>query len=409
MARTRSRLTALKVASIKKPGLYADGGSLYLRVAREGSKGWIFRFTVRGRTRDAGLGSYPTISLVKARESTDEYRRQVAAGIDPIEARNEERAAKRLDAARALTFEQCAKSYMASHEVGWKNDKHRAQWRSTLATYAFPVIGALPVKAIDTQLVLNILEPIWTTRPETASRVRGRIEVILSWAKVRGYRDGENPAQWRGHLDHLLPAKGKVRKVVHHAALPYSNIPAFLSCLRRQSSPSARALEFLILTASRTSESLGACWSEIDLARRVWTIAAERMKAGREHRVPLSPRACEILSELMQLRQSEFVFPGTKLGRPLSQMTVAMLLRRIGYGHVTVHGFRSTFRDWAAECTSFPGEVSEMALAHVVSNAVEAAYRRGDMLDKRRKLMEAWGGFCGGESGVVLSLSTKAR
>ena len=255
MARTRSRLTAIKVASIKKPGLYADGGSLYLRVAQGGSKGWIFRFTLGGRTRDAGLGSYPTISLVKARESADECRRQVAAGIDPIETRNEEQAAKRLDAARALTFEQCAKSYMASHEVAWKNDKHRAQWRSTLATYAFPVIGALPVKAIDTQLVLKILEPIWTTKPETASRVRGHIEVILSWAKVRGYRDGKNPAQWRGHLDHLLPAKGKVRKVVHHAALPYSDTPAFLNLLRRQSSPSARTLEFLIFGKSHERSS----------------------------------------------------------------------------------------------------------------------------------------------------------
>lgn len=405
MTRTRCRLTALKVASIKKPGLYADGGSLYLRVAPGGSKGWIFRFTVAGRTRDAGLGSYPTISLAKARQSADEFRRQVAADVDPIEARN----AQRLAVARAPSFEECAKFYMASHEVAWKNDKHRAQWRSTLATYAFPVIGALPVPAIDTQLVLKILEPIWATKPETASRLRGRIEVILSWAKVRGYRDGENPAQWRGHLDHLLPAKGKVRKVVHHAALPYSEISAFLNLLRRQSCPSARALEFLILTASRTSEALSACWSEIDRECQLWSIPAERMKAGKEHRVPLTPRARAILHEMHQIRQSDFVFPGMKPGQPLSQMALAMLLRRIGSGHVTVHGFRSTFRDWAAECTLFSGELAEMALAHAVSNAVEAAYRRGDMLDKRRKMMEAWSAFCGGESGVMLSLRTKAR
>jgi integrase len=394
MARTLNRLPAVTVASRKKPGYYADGGNLYLRVAPGGSKGWIFRFTIGGRTRDAGLGSYPAVSLVEAREEADKCRRQVAAGIDPIEARNAQHAALRVEAAQAMTFEQCAKAYIASHEAGWKNDKHRAQWRSTLATYVNPVVGALPVKAIDTGLVMAILEPIWTAKPETASRVRGRIEVILSWAKVRGYRDGENPAQWRGHLDHLLPAKSKVRKVMHHSALPYADMPKFIRLLREQSSHSARALEFLILTASRTSEALGVVWSEIDLQRRLWTIPADRMKAGKEHRVPLSGRAREILSEMAEARHSDFVFPGTKLGRPLSQMALAMLLRRMGYGHVTVHGFRSTFRDWAAECTAFPGEAAEMALAHAVSDAVEAAYRRGDMLEQRRNLMQAWAEYC---------------
>jgi hypothetical protein len=267
MPRSRHRLTAVKVTNTKKAGLYADGGGLYLRVAPGGSKGWIFRFTLGGRTRDAGLGSYPVVALTKARDLADECRRLVATGIDPIEARKEEKAAKELEAARALTFEQCAKAYIASHEVAWKNDKHRAQWRSTLATYAYPVIGALPVSSIDTQLVLKILEPLWMTKPETASRLRGRIEVILSWAKVRGCRDGENPAQWRGHLDQLLPARGKVRSVVHHAALPYADIPAFMTLLRRQSGPSARALEFLILTASRTGEALGADWGEIAVHR----------------------------------------------------------------------------------------------------------------------------------------------
>ena len=277
---------------------------------------------------------------------------------------------------------------------GWKNDKHRAQWRSTLATYVNPVVGVLPVEAIDTGLVMAILEPIWTTKPETASRVRGRIEVILGWAKVRGYRDGENPAQWRGHLDHSFPPRARCGGSCTMRLFHTRRCPDVYELLREQNSPSARALEFLILTASRTSEALCVVWSEIDLRRRLWTIPAERMKAGKEHRVPLSSRACEILTEMSEVRHSDFVFPGTKLRRPLSQMTLAMLLRRMGYGGVTVHGFRSTFRDWAAECTSFPAEAAELALAHAVSDAVEAAYRRGDMLEKRRSLMEYWASFC---------------
>ena len=394
MARTKNGLSPVGVKNQKTPGLYADGGNLYLRVAPAGSKGWIFRFTLGGRTRDAGLGSYPALSLAEAREQADKFRKQVADGIDPIAARDAQRAASLREAAHAVTFEQCAKAYIASHEAGWTNDKHRAQWRSTLASYVYPFIGPLPVKSIDTGLVMKILKPIWTTKPETASRLRGRIEVILSWAKVSGYRDGENPAQWRGHLDHLLPAKGKVRKVVHHAALSYNEMPTFMQLLRKESSPSARALEFLILTASRTSEALGVVWSEIDLRRGLWTVPAQRMKAGKEHRVPLPSRACEILSEVSEVQHSDFVFPGTKLGRPLSQMALAMLLRRLEYGHVTVHGFRSTFRDWAAECTSFPNEVAEMALSHAVTNAVEAAYRRGDLLERRRSLMQAWSEYC---------------
>lgn len=255
---------------------------------------------------------------------------------------------------------------------------------------------------------MQILEPIWTTKPETASRLRGRMEVILSWAKVSGYRDGENPAQWRGHLDHLLPAKSKVRKVVHHAALSYTEMPAFMKLLREDRSLSARALEFLILTASRTNEALGVVWNEIDLRRRLWTIPAERMKAGKEHRVPLPSRACEILIEMSEVRHSDFVFPGAQSGRPLSQMALAMLLRRIGYGHVTVHGFRSTFRDWSAECTEFHSDI-EMALAHSVSNAVEAAYRRGDMLEKRRQLAEAWCNFCMSQPTTLVVLRSDGR
>ena len=395
MARTLNRLSAVTVASQKKRGYHADGGNLYLRVASGGTKNWIFRFTIDGKTRDAGLGSYPAVSRAKARDEADKCRRQVASGIDPIEARNAQRAALRIEAAQAITFEQCAEAYIASHEAGWKNDKHRAQWRSTLATYVYPVIAAMPVKVVDTGLVMKILEPIWTTKPETASRVRGRIEVVLNWAKVHGYRGGENPAQWRGHLDHLLPAKGKVRRIKHHAALPYREISTFMEQLRDQKSLTARALEFLILTATRTQETLNATWEEIDWDFSLWTIPAERMKGTREHRVPLAPRAHELLSEMAGIKTNEFLFPGTKPGRPLSQMSLLMLLRRMGYEHVTTHGFRSSFRDWAAECTSFPGEAAELSLAHAVPRAVEAAYRRGDMLDKRRQMMEAWGAFVG--------------
>ena len=394
MGRGLNRLSAVSVAARKKPGYYADGGCLYLRVAPGGTKGWIFRFAQGGKTRDAGLGSYPAVSLVKAREGAERFRRLVAAGIDPIEARREEREAATISAEKAITFEQCAKAFIASHEVGWRNDKHRQQWKSTLQTYCYPIFGSSPVAAIDTELVLRVLESVWSSKPETASRVRQRIERVLSWAKVRGYREGENPAAWRGHLDHLLPSKAKVRRVEHHAALPYRDVPAFMAVLREETSITARALEFLILTTTRTGETLGARWEEIDLRERMWTVPAARMKAAKAHRVPLSPRAFTVLSEMTALRQSEFVFPGAKPGRPLSQMVLLMLLRRMGFGHVTAHGFRSSFRDWTAECTSSPREVAEMALAHTVPDAVEAAYRRGDLFEKRRKLMVSWASYC---------------
>ena len=394
MARTKHRLSAKRVENLKKPGLYADGGNLYLRIAPGGSKGWIFRFTLHGKTRDAGLGSFPTISLATARDQAEKLRKLLIDGIDPIEARKAERAAVRAESEQAVTFEECARAYISSHEVGWRNEKHGAQWRSTLKTYVYPVIGQLPVKAVDTTHVMQILEPIWRSKSETASRIRGRIEVILSWAKVRGYRDGENPAQWRGHLDHLLPAKGKVRRVIHHPALPYPEIPAFMKLLREQEGFAARALEFLILTASRTNETLRATWDEIDWDLALWTIPAERMKGGRDHRVPLTSRALQLVSEMSDIKLNEFVFPGMKPGRPLSDMSLLMLLRRIGYGHVTAHGFRSTFRDWTAECTSFSGDAAELALAHAVPNPVEAAYRRRDMLAKRQQLMSEWGQYC---------------
>jgi integrase len=394
MTRTIGRLSAVRVRSLRTPGYYGDGGNLYFRVADGGTRGWIFRFAVRGRTRDMGLGAYPDVSLTTARELATACRRTVADGLDPIEVRKERRAAIRVEAAKAMTFDDCARAYIAAHEAGWRNAKHRQQWTNTLATYASPVFGKLPVQAIDTGLVMKAIEPLWTTKPETASRVRGRIEAILDWAKVRGYRTGENPARWRGHLDHLLPAKAKVRKVQHHAALPYAKIGAFMVALREQAGSGARALEFLVLTATRTSETLGATWDEFDLRARLWTIPPERMKAGREHRVPLSNAAMAILGGMQAIRNGPYVFPGARQGRPLSEMALLMLLRRMGHGDITAHGFRSAFRDWAAERTTFPREVAEMALAHAIPDAVEAAYRRGDLFDKRRKLMDAWAAYC---------------
>ena len=395
MARAIGRLTALKVDKAKEAGMYADGGGLYLRVTRDGTKNWVFRFMLNGRPRWMGMGPLHTIGLADARARAAECRKQRHDGIDPIDARRAARQQARLDAAKTITFKECANGYIASHKAGWRNDKHAAQWEATLATYAVPIIGKLSVQAIDTALVLKVIEPLWTTKPETAGRLRGRVESILDWAKVRGYRAGENPARWRGHLDKLLPARSKVRKVEHHAALPYAELPGFLVSLREQQGIAARALEFTILTAARTGESIGARWDEINTREKAWVIPAARMKAGREHRVPLTARALAILEQMKSARGAEpqFIFEGGKAGRPLSNMAFLMLLRRMGRGDLTAHGFRSSFRDWAAERTSFPSEVVEMALAHAVGTKVEAAYRRGDLFEKRRRLMDAWAEF----------------
>ena len=348
-----------------------------------------------GKTRDAGLGPFPVVSLAKARELAEDCRRLLAASKDPVEERRAARQAARNKTATGLTFGEYAEEFITAHEAAWRNDKHCAQWRATLKKYVDPVMRDLSVDAIGTEDVLTVLRPIWTGKPETASRVRGRIEAILDAAKAQGLRAGENPARWRGHLNHLLPAKTKVRRVRHHAALPYADVPSFMAELREETSISARALEFLILTASRTGETLGARFDEIDFAARMWTIPAERMKAARDHRVPLVPRAVDIVKEMAAVRQNEFVFPGMKPGRSLSQTALLMLLRRLGYGYVvTSHGMRSSFRDWAAEKTTYPREVAEMALAHAVPDAVEAAYRRGDLFAKRRALMQAWAAHC---------------
>jgi integrase len=406
------KLNALKVAREKRPGLYGDGGGLYLQVTAGGSKSWIFRYwvaerdpatgkpvrdpttdKVKGRSREMGLGSRITVSLAEARDHALECRKLREKDIDPIDAREEARRHAALERAKSLKFKAAAATYMAAHRIAWKNDKHAAQWTATLQTYAYPLLGEVSVHAIDTALIMKVIEPIWAEKPETANRVRGRIESILDWATVRGYREGENPARWRGHLDKLLPSRSKVRRTQHHSALPYAELPAFMSLLREQEGVAALALEFTILTAARTGEVIGAQQSEINQRERLWTVPAERMKAGKEHRVPLSARALELTATAVEA-DINFVFPGGRLGQPLSNMAMLTVLRRMGRHDLTVHGFRSTFRDWASERTNFPSEVVEMALAHAVDNKTEAAYRRGDLFEKRRRLMDNWAEFC---------------
>ncbi|HEX3472880.1 MAG TPA: integrase arm-type DNA-binding domain-containing protein [Silvibacterium sp.] len=394
MARKLNRLTAVEVRGTDKKGMFHDGGGLYLQVSASGAKSWIFRFTLDGRAREMGLGPVHAIPLAEARKRAAECRRMRLDGIDPIKARSEHRSWKKLEAAKGITFAACAAAYLDAHQDAWRNALHRKQWRTTLNNYAGPVFGSLPVQEVDLTLVMKALEPIWRTKCETASRVRGRIEAVLDWATVRGYRTGENPARWRGHLDKLLPARAKIQKVQHHPALPYVELADFMEALRGQHGIAARALEFLILTAARTGEIVGGRWDEVDLEEKIWTVPGERMKAGREHRVPLSAAALAILKRMKETRESDFVFPGGKKGMPLSNMAMLAVLKRMGRDDLTAHGFRSTFRDWAAECTDFRSEVVEMALAHTIENKVEAAYRRGDLFQKRRQLMEAWARFC---------------
>ena len=391
-------------AKIKEgaPGRWAVGEGAYLQVSKVGkhaTASWLLRYQRDGRGRHMGLGPVGLLSLSEARDRARDARRLLLDGIDPLEAKAAKRRQASLATARGVTFEHCAGRYIKSHAAGWRNPKHKAQWNATLETYAYPHFGEIAVADVDTGLVLKALEPIWATKPETASRVRGRIEAVLDWSKARGYREGENPARWRGHLDKLLPARRKVRKVEHHAALPYVDAPAFMDDLRQREGMAARALEFAILTAARTGEVIGAEWSEIDFDAQLWTISADRMKGRRQHRVPLSDRAIEILSALPRVEGSPYLFPGARKGRPLSNMALLMMLRRMGRDDLTAHGFRSCFRDWAAETTGYPGDLVEMALAHVVSNATEAAYRRGDMFDKRRRLMNDWFRFCAAVDG----------
>jgi integrase len=390
--------------------MLADGGGLYLQISAVGVKTWIFRFQIAGgKRREMGLGAIADVSLAEARDKARDARKLAKQGGDPIERRRSERVARSITDAKAMTFRQCAEAYIAAHQAGWRNPKHAAQWPSTLQTYVYPIVGELPVMAVDRPAVLRVLSPIWNEKPETASRVRGRIESILGWATQHGYRTDENPAMWKGAIEHALPQKSKVRRVEHHAALPYGELAAFMLKLRQQEGIAARALEFAILTAARTGEVIGAAWAEInrageDAEARLWTIPGSRMKAGKEHRVPLSGPACAVLAQMQAIRQNEFVFPGHRIGRPLSNMAMLMLLRRMGRGDLTAHGFRSAFSDWCAEQTNTPSEVREMALAHAVGDKVEAAYRRGDLFEKRRELMAAWGRYCCGGGGNVVEL-----
>lgn len=415
-------LTATQVKHAK-PGRHADGGGLYLLVKPSGARSWVFRFMLNGKSRDLGLSRCPEAVTLMAKDGTKEltlaqardvaaiYRLKVKAGIDPLEARQDAAAQaaterQEQEAARVI-FREMAERYIASQEDTWRNAKHRQQWRNTLETYAHPVIGEMAVADIDTKHVLSVIEPIWKAKPETASRVRGRIEAILDAAKVRGYRAGDNPARWRGHLAQLLPGRQKLSRG-HHKALPYAQIPALVQQLQARKAVSALALEFTILSAARTGEVIGATWAEIDLANATWTVPAARMKAGREHRVPLSDRAVEILEETRKLG-GDLLFPGQRSAQ-LSGMSMAMLLRRMEMD-VTVHGMRSAFRDWAAECTGYPHEVCEMALAHTIANKAEAAYRRGDLFEKRRRLMDDWAAFCAGDATAgaeVISLRSQA-
>jgi integrase len=388
-------LTPLAVKNAK-PGRHADGGGLHLLVKESGARSWVYRFMLSGKSRDIGLGAAGPdgISLADARDARDALRLKVKVGIDPLEERQRD-AAEALAAAQAaqvagITFKAVAETYIGANEGSWRNDKHRQQWKNTLATYVYPVIGELPVAEVGTAHVLQILEPIWKAKAETASRVRGRMETILDAAKARGYRDGENPARWRGHIAQILPVRSRLTRG-HHKAMPYDAIPAFVGALHQREAVAALALEFTILTAARTGEVIGAKWDEVDLDKALWTIPASRMKAGKEHRVPLSPRAVEILKSTQGLRK-EWLFPATK-GGSMSGMAMSMLLRRMKVD-VTVHGFRSGFRDWSAECTGYAHEVAEMALAHTIENKVERAYRRGDLFDKRRRLMDDWATYC---------------
>lgn len=389
MARALNKLTDTECKAASKPGMLGDGGGLYLDVKPSGAKSWAFIWKQDGKRREMGLGAYPAVKLATARKRAGDCRDAVAQGRNPIAERHKE---------AEPTFGECTDKFLASMEGQWRNAKHRAQWRMTLTEYAAP-ISAMKVSEIGTDDVLSVLTPLWQSRPETASRLRGRLERVLHFAKVRGWRSGENPALWRGHLKSILPARQRLTRG-HHAAMPYAQVPVFVERLRGLEAMSARALELLILTAARSGEVLEATWDEFDLDDGLWTVPAVRMKAGKEHRVPLSKPALTIVKALHELRVSEFVFPGHARGKPLSNMAFAMLLKRMKSGAYTPHGFRSAFRDWAGDATSFPRDVAEQALAHRVGDATERAYRRADALDKRRKLMAAWADYCEGVVGV---------
>ena len=398
------KLTTRTVEAKKTAAYYSDGDHLYLKVTPSLTKSWVFIYRRGGKRTELGLGAFPDVTLAQAREGTfndagklikegaEQLNKLLKAGIDPLMERQRLDSERKAAIAKSMTFRQCAEAYIKAHQAGWKNKKHIQQWQNTLAQYAYPVFGELDVKVVDTGLITKCLEPIWLTKNETAGRIRGRIESVLDWAAARKYREGDNPARWRGHLDKLLAKPSKIQKTEHHKALPYGEINGFINSLRLQDGIAAKCLEFTILTAARTGESIGATWDEIDISAKLWTIPADRMKAEREHKVPLNKQTLSILKDMSEVRNNEYVFPSNKAG--LSNMAMLKLLKRMGKSDITVHGFRSTFRDWAAESTNHTSEVVEMALAHTIKNQTEAAYRRGDLLEKRNRLMADWDHHC---------------
>ena len=388
MAKGTNRLTA---GHLKKngPAKLCDGGGLWLYITANNSRSWVFRYRFNGKDYEMGLGGLSETPMEKARKQATNYREMKKHGIDPIHHKK----AKQLGDANIWTSDKCAKAYIKAHSPAWTNEKHIEQWRNTLESYCSPVFGAMPVDQIDTGLVMQVIEPLWTTRTETASRVRGRIENILSWAIVRGYREGPNPALWRGHLAMLLPQRNKVQEPKHHPAMPYQNISEFMAMLKPKTSISALALQFTILTAARTGEVIAASWDEFDLQTGIWTIPGARMKSKREHRVPLPGQAIALLENLPS--KEGWLFPSIQYGKHISNMAMLNMLKRdMKHPSLTVHGFRSSFRDWCAEQTNYPRELAESALAHVLTDKTEAAYRRGDMLEKRRLLMQSWADYC---------------
>jgi integrase len=396
------KLTARK-AETAKPGRHGDGAGLWLAVSESGAKRWLYRFTMSGRVSELGLGSYPAVSLAEAREKAAEARKLAKSGRSPVEARREVRRAQ----AGKPSFGKCSDEFLAAKSSEWRNEKHAAQWAMSLTKYAAS-LRPRPVDEIDTETILEVLQPLWHRIPETAARLRGRIEAVLDAARARGFipKNEANPARWRGHLDKLLPKRPKLSRG-HHAAMPYTVVPSLIVELRKRKSTAALALEFTILTAARSGEVIGARWAEMDLQAKIWIIPARRMKAGRTHRVPLTAPALKILEGLSHARMDEYVFPGQREGRPISNMAMQMALRRMGIGQVTVHGFRSAFRDWCGNETRFEREVAEAALAHVVGDKAEQAYRRGDALEKRRKLMDSWGRYCERETDRALHKSDR--
>ena len=394
MGRGINRLTAMQVQKTVKPGMHADGGGLYLCVQPTGGKSWIFKYRFGGREREMGLGSINTFTLAEARQRALDQRKLLATDVDPLVQKHAQQQQRKLAAARVVTFDDAAARYIDAHQHGWKNEKHIGQWRATLATYASPVFGQVAVGEVDTEQVLRVLTPLWATKTETASRVRGRVEKILAWAKTQGLRTGDNPATWSNHLQTLLPAPRKTAKVEHHAALPYREIATFLRDVEAMPGTAALALQFIAHTACRTSEAIEARWTEFDLENALWTIPAARMKAAKEHVVPLTQAVIDLLTKARKLGDGDYVFPGGKPGKPLSNMACLTLLKRMGRADITVHGLRSTFRDWAGETTAHPREVIEHALAHQIKDKAEASYARGSLLQKRRALMADWSAYC---------------